>query len=135
LSRASHVESPSSTLAPLIALRLIMKRKLLSKEEKRVFEVKVRLNINEKRKLDTIVSVTQNNSPEVIRSLLMKAKTPEAIPPVLDVQTYQELRRIGVNFNQYVKAINQSRIVEIDNNVMNELYEILKLIKSKIYSV
>ncbi|MBE8714375.1 hypothetical protein [Sphingobacterium hungaricum] len=112
-----------------------MKRKLLSKEEKRVFEVKVRLNIKEKRKLDTIVSLTQNNSPEVIRSLLMKAKMPEAIPPILDVQTYQQLRKIGVNFNQYVKAINQSRIAEIDGKTMKELYEILQIIKSKIYSV
>ncbi|WP_313367684.1 hypothetical protein [Sphingobacterium mizutaii] len=112
-----------------------MKRKLLSKEEKRVFEVKVRLNIKEKRKLDTIVSLTQNNSPEVIRSLLMKEKMPEAIPPILDVQTYQQLRKIGVNFNQYVKAINQSRIAEIDGKTMKELYEILQIIKSKIYSV
>ena len=65
----------------------------------------------------------------------MKAKTPEAITPILDVQTYQQLRKIGINFNQYVKAINQTRIAEIDNKVMNELYEILKLIKSKIYSI
>jgi len=112
-----------------------MKRKLLSKEEKRIFEVKVRLNIKEKRKLDAIVFATKNNSPEVIRSLLMKAKTPESIQPILDVQTYQQLRKIGVNFNQYVKAINQSRVAEIDSRIMKELYEILQLIKIKIYSV
>ncbi len=112
-----------------------MKRKLLSKEEKRVFEVKVRLNVMEKRKLDSMVKVSGKNSAEIIRSLLMKATVPEAPKPILDVQTYQQLRRIGVNYNQYVKAINQSRISAIDKIIMTELYAILQMVKSKIYSI
>jgi hypothetical protein len=122
----------------MIALCLItinMKRKLLSKEEKRVFEVKVRLNVLEKRKLDSMVKVSGKNSAEIIRSLLMKATVPEAPKPILDVQTYQQLRKIGVNFNQYVKAINQSRISEVDKSIMTELYAILQIVKSKIYSI
>jgi len=122
----------------MIALCLItinMKRKLLSKEEKRVFEVKVRLNVMEKRKLDSMVKVSGKNSAEIIRSLLMKATVPEAPKPILDVQTYQQLRRIGVNYNQYVKAINQSRISAIDKIIMTELYAILQMVKSKIYSI
>jgi hypothetical protein len=122
----------------MIALCLItinMIRKLLSKEEKRVFEVKVRLNVLEKRKLDSMVKVSGKNSAEIIRSLLMKATVPEAPKPILDVQTYQQLRKIGVNFNQYVKAINQSRISEVDKSIMTELYAILQIVKSKIYSI
>lgn len=112
-----------------------MKRKLLSKEEKRVFEVKVRLNFKEKSKLESMMKVSEKNSAQVIRSLLMKAKIPDAPKPMLDIQTYQELRRIGVNYNQYVKAINQSRISEIDRSILTELYTILQMVKSKIYSL
>lgn len=122
----------------MIALCLInvnMKRKLLSKEEKRVFEVKVRLNVLEKRKLDSMVKVSEKNSAEIIRSLLMKATVPEVPKPMLDIQTYLQLKKIGVNYNQYVKAINQSRISEIDKSIMTELYAILQMVKSKIYSL
>src|SRR5690606_35755045 len=112
----------------MIALCLIsinMKRKLLTKEEKRVFEVKVRLNVKEKRKLESMVKVSEKNSAEIIRSLLMKAMVPEAPKPMLDMQTFQELRRIGVNYNQYVKAINQSKLTDIDKVTKTELYQIL----------
>lgn len=109
-----------------------MKRKLLSKEEKRIFEVKVRLNLKEKKKLDSLISLTNKNSPEVIRSLLLNAKIPDPIKPMIDLQTYQELRRVGVNLNQWVKAIHQSKISEMDKHVLHELYGILKIVKSKI---
>lgn len=112
-----------------------MKRKLLTKEEKRVFEVKVRLNIKEKYKLESLVKVSEKNNAEIIRSLLMKATVPEAPKPMLDIQTYLQLKKIGVNYNQYVKAIHQSRISEIDKSVVTELYEILQMVKSKIYSL
>ena len=109
-----------------------MKRKLISKEEKRVFDVKVRLNVKEKRKLESLVKVFEKNNAEIIRSLLMKATVPEAPKPMLDIQTYLQLKKIGVNYNQYVKAIHQSRISEIDNAIKNELYELLKTVKLKI---
>lgn len=109
-----------------------MKRKLLSKEEKRVFEVKVRLNFKEKKKLESLMKVSEKNSAEIIRSLLMKATVPDVPKPMLDIQTYLQLKKIGVNYNQYMKAIHQSRISEIDNAVKNELYEILKTVKIKI---
>lgn len=112
-----------------------MKRKLLSKEEKRVFEVKVRLNIKEKKKLESLMKVSEKNSAEIIRSLLMKATVPDVPKPMLDIQTYLQLKKIGVNYNQYVKAIHQSRISEIDNAVKNELYEILKTVKIKINKI
>ena len=110
-----------------------MKRKLLSKEEKRVFEVKVRLNVMEKRKLDSMVKVSGKNSAEIIRSLLMKATVPEAPKPILDVQTYQQLRRIGVNYNQYVKAIHQRKLTVLDQSTIQELREIIQVVQSKIY--
>jgi hypothetical protein len=122
----------------MIALCLItinMKRKLLSKEEKRVFEVKVRLNIKEKKKLESLMKVSEKNSAEIIRSLLMKATVPDVPKPMLDIQTYLQLKKIGVNYNQYVKAINQSRISAIDKSIMTELYAILQMVKSKIYSI
>ena len=110
-----------------------MKRKLLSKEEKRVFEVKVRLNTKEKEKLESMVQVSRKNSAEVIRSLLMKGHVPEAPLPILDMQTYQELRRIGVHYNQYVKAIHQRKLTVLDQSIIQELREIIQVVQSKIY--
>jgi hypothetical protein len=79
------------------------------------------------------VKVSGKNSAEIIRSLLMKATVPEAPKPILDVQTYQQLRRIGVNYNQYVKAIHQRKLTVLDQSIIQELREIIQVVQSKIY--
>lgn len=109
-----------------------MKKRKVPIEDKRIFEVKIRLNRQEKDKLDQVMATCQTHAPNVFRRLLMKDKFPEAKPPMLDYATYDQLRRVGVNLNQYVKAINQKKLTEMDLLVMQELTTLIRIIRTKI---
>jgi len=110
----------------------MMKNRKIPNEDKRIFEVKIRLNRKEKDKLDQAMTTCQTHGPDIFRRLLMKNKFPEAKPPILDVLTYDQLRRIGVNLNQYVKAINQKKLTEMDPLIMEELTTLIRIIRTKI---
>lgn len=109
-----------------------MKKRKVPNEGKRIFEVKIRLNRKEKDKLDQVTAACQTHGPDIFRRLLMKNKFPDTKPPMLDVATYDQLRRIGVNLNQYVKAINQKKLTEMDLLVMQELTTLIRIIRTKI---
>lgn len=109
-----------------------MKKRKLHPDEKRVFEVKIRLNIEEKQKLEQIIDRTSTHAPDIFRKLLMKGKLPDASVPLLDIQTYYQVRKIGVTYNAYMKAINQSRITEIDRQIGKQVSDILEIVQSKI---
>ncbi|MFD2598722.1 hypothetical protein ACFSQ3_07130 [Sphingobacterium corticis] len=109
-----------------------MKKRKLHNDEKRVFEVKIRLNIGEKQKLEKIIDRTNSHAPDIFRKLLMKGKLPDASVPLLDIQTYYQLRKIGLTYNAYMKAINQARITEIDRNIGKQVSDILDTVQYKI---
>lgn len=111
-----------------------MKEKKLPIEEKRIYEIKIRLNKKEKHKLDQVLTDCRTHAPDVFRRLLMKNNFPKAKSPMLDINTYYELRKIGVNVNQYVKAVHQSKLKEMDIAVLNELNSLLKILRFKIIS-
>lgn len=124
---------PTCPLAiPQTALCLVMKSRKLHPDEKRIYEVKVRLNLKEKQKLDGIIRISNVHAPDVFRMLLMKGKLPDAAVPALDIQTYYELRKLAANYNQYVKAIHQSRITNIDWEIAKQLTDVLEIIRNKI---
>lgn len=111
---------------------LRMNKRKLHPDEKRVFEVKIRLNIEEKQKLEQIIDLTNTHAPDIFRKLLMKGKLPDASVPLLDIQTYYQVRKIGLTYNAYMKAINQSRITEIDRHIGKQVSEILDIVQNKI---
>lgn len=111
-----------------------MKDKKLPIEDKRIYEIKVRLNRNEKHKLDQVLEECRTHAPDVFRRLLMKNNFPRAKSPMLDINTYYELRKIGINMNQYVKAIHQGSLTKMDQAVLDELTSVLKVLRSKINS-
>lgn len=111
-----------------------MKKKKLPLEDKRIYEVKIYLNRNERHKLDQVLEECRTHAPDVFRRLLMKNSFPKAQPPLLDINTYYELRKIGVNMNQYVKAVHQGRLNKMDQAVLDELTSVLKVLRSKINS-
>ena len=125
-----------STLAQLnnISLCSIMKNTKLSIDEKRTFEVKVRLNRKEKDKLGQVIQSCQTHAPDVFRSLLMKNKFPKPKPPMLDYDIYDQLRRIGINLNQYVKAIHERKLSEIDRLLLQELTVLIRIVRTNIVS-
>lgn len=109
-----------------------MKNRKLPIDQKRIYEIKIRLNLKEKQKLDQIIRETNNHAPDIFRMLLKKGKMPEAAVPVLDVQTYYQLRKLALNYNQYVKAIHQREITVMDRNMVSQLNSILEIIRHKI---
>lgn len=111
-----------------------MKNTKLPIDEKRTFEVKVRLNRMEKDKLDQVIQSSQTHAPDVFRSLLMKSKFPKAKPSLLDIDTYHQIRRIGVNWNAYVKAVHQGKLTEMDIAMRDELHQLLKILRTKLLS-
>lgn len=111
-----------------------MKKRKVPIEDKRIFEVKIRLNRQEKDKLDQVMATCQTHAPDIFRRLLMKNKFPEAKAPMLDYDTYEQLRRVGVNLNQYVKALNQKKLTEVDRLVIQELTTLIRIVRTKIVS-
>jgi len=103
-------------------------------ELKRIHVVKVRLNEIEKRKLDRITMESRTHAPDIFRSLLMKNKMPRPLAPIVDIQTYYQIRKIGANFNQYVKTIHQGRLTELDTKICLELSDLIKIIRHEISS-
>lgn len=112
----------------------VMKNRKIALEDKRIYEIKIRLNRNEKQKLDQVLKECRTHAPDVFRRLLMKNNFPKAQPPLLDINTYYELRKIGVNMNQYVKAVHQGSLTTLDAAVLNELHSLLKILRSKVLS-
>lgn len=111
-----------------------MKRKILPPELKRIHVVKVRLNEMEKRKLDRITMESRTHAPDIFRSLLMKNKIPKPLAPILDIQTYYQIRKIGANFNQYVKTLHQGRLTELDAKIRLELSDLIQIVRHQISS-
>ncbi|WP_118194673.1 hypothetical protein [Albibacterium indicum] len=109
-----------------------MKSRKLPTEQKRIHEIKIRLNSKEKQKLDRIISLTNQHAPDIFRKLLSNGKVPGAAVPLLDVQTYYQLRKLASNYNQYVKAVHQKKITEVDRNLGHELNMVLETIRRKI---
>lgn len=109
-----------------------MKSRKLPTDQKRIHEVKLRLNSTEKQKLERIIRVTNHHAPDIFRKLLSNGKVPEAAVPLLDVQTYYQLRKLASNYNQYVKAVHQGKITEIDRNVVIQLNSLLETIRHRI---
>lgn len=136
-SGASHVQRDSARLLQhtITSLHSVMKDKKLPIEDKRIYEIKIRLNTKEKERLDQVLTDCRTHAPDVFRRLLMKNSFPKAQSPLLDINTYYELRKIGVNMDQYVKAVHQGRLTAIDTAVINELSSMLKILRSKIISI
>lgn len=114
------------------ALRLVMKSRKLPTDQKRIHEIKIRLNSKEKQKLDQIIHATNNHAPDIFRMLLNKGKVPEAAVPLLDIQLFYQLRKLALNYNQYLKAFHQGKITEIDRGIVIQLNSILETIRHKI---
>src|SRR5690606_33197661 len=104
----------------------------LHPDAKRIYEVKDCLNGKVKTKRYGLIRISNLHAPDVLRLLLMKGKLPDAAVPALDIQTYYELRKLAANYNQYVKAIHQSRITNIDWEIAKQLTDVLEIIKNKI---
>lgn len=109
-----------------------MGRPKKTKEKKRDIQIVVKLNQAEYKRLLELVAYTETNTSEVVRQLVFKERLLKPRTPILDAQTYTQLKRIGNNLNQYVKAVHQTKITHMDRQIIMELQETLELIGERV---
>jgi len=104
-------------------------------EEKRDIQIVVKLNRAEYMQLRKLMTYAETNASEVVRQLVFKQRLLKPRTPLLDAQTYTQLRRIGNNLNQYVKAVHRTEISQIDRQILIELQETLEIVGKKILKI
>ncbi len=82
----------------------------LAKEEKRSVNFTFRLTEEEQKKLFRLSEVSGQVPGVLIREKLFKGRFPEPKKAKLDLDTYLELKRIGVNVNQLAKHANSGKL-------------------------
>jgi len=113
------------TLEPATSLRSasIMGKPPLAKEEKRSLNFTFRLTEEEQKKLLLLSKVSGQVPGVLIREKLFKGRFPEPKKAKLDLDTYLELKRIGVNINQLAKHANSGQIPTGIGIVLKQLAE------------
>jgi hypothetical protein len=86
-----------------------------------------RLTAEEMKALQDFSKVCGKPVSVIIRDKAIKGKYPKAKAPRLDVQTYTELKKIGVNLNQLARVANSGR-----NLIPMEFYKILMQLKAQL---
>ena len=101
-------------------------------DEKRNILIAVKLNQSEHKRLVELMEYAESSASEVIRQLVFMKRILNPKKPVLDVQTYTDLRRIGNNLNQYVKQVHQRKISEIDRAFLENLQGLLNEVSKRL---
>lgn len=104
-------------------------------DEKRDIQIVVKLNRSEYMQLRNLMAYAEKNASEVVRQLVFKQRILQPRTALLDAQTYTQLRRVGNNLNQYVKAVHQTQISHIDRQILTELQDTLEIIGKKILKI
>lgn len=100
-------------------------------DELRIFNMMVALNKYEKDKLDKLLLLREDNASVVIRELIMNASLKINRISKIDVSTHLLTRRISNNFNQYVRAVHETRLSKIELDIFQEIKELLDRIHKK----
>lgn len=87
-----------------------MGRPELSKEEKRSERITLKLTKEEKKKIDKAAAICGLPPVVLVREKLFKGRFPEAKIPKIDMDTYVELKKIGVNINQQTRQLNAGKL-------------------------
>ena len=107
-----------------------MGKPALAKEEKRSVNFTFRLTEKEQKKLFTLSELSGQLPGVLIREKLFKGRFPEPKKAKLDLDTYLELKRIGVNVNQLARHANSGNLPAGIGIVLKQLGEQLdKMIK------
>lgn len=109
-----------------------MGRPKKSIEDKRSIQVLVKLTNSEYSQLLKLMIYAETNASEVVRQLVFKERLLKPRVSLVDVQTYTELKRIGNNLNQYVKAVHQSKLTKVDQQILIELQETFEILTTQI---
>ena len=91
-----------------------------------------RLTENELKRLVDAAEVCGVTSGELARKKLFKGKFPQARIARIELETFVELRRIGVNLNQLTRLANAGRISSGIGTILMQLSKQQKLIIGQI---
>ena len=86
-----------------------MARPTLDINDKRSRRLTFRMTSREEEHMIKLMVYSNQPAAEVIRELVFKNRILQPRIPVLDQQTYGELKRIGTNLNQITKKLNMER--------------------------
>ncbi len=109
-----------------------MGRPQLAKESKRSKRLIFRLTEDELKRLLQLAEICGKTPSELIREKLFTGRFPQAKTAKLDLQTYTELKKIGVNINQLAWKVNSGFLPFSLLGMLNKLKEQQQLIIVKI---
>lgn len=90
-----------------------MARPTKEKKDQRYIRFTIRLTEVESTHLQKLSAYAGLQASEVIREAVFRNRILQAKVPVLDQQTYVELKRIGNNINQIAKHLNSGQDVGV----------------------
>lgn len=98
-----------------------MARPALPNAKRRVINFTIRLTKEELDTLNTWAELCGKPASELIREKIFTGHFPRPKTARIDVQTFLELKKIGVNINQQTKHVNSGRLPYGLLTVLNEL--------------
>ncbi|MFC3563143.1 plasmid mobilization protein [Pedobacter jamesrossensis] len=101
-------------------------------EDKRRLQVVFKVTDGEYAQLFEMIKYSEKSASEVIRQLVFKERLLKPKTAMVDVQTYIELKRIGNNLNQYVKAVHERKLTNVDQKVLLELKNTFEILTKQI---
>src|ERR1700753_3693112 len=87
-----------------------MARPRVNEDELRSINFTIRLTAVEQKQLEQAAIVCGKSPAVLIREKVFNGKFPEPKPGKIELRTYVELKKIGVNLNQLTRIANASRI-------------------------
>lgn len=100
-----------------------MGRPKAHQEKLRSVNFTIRLTTGEIKELDLAAANCGKTTGELIRNKLFSGKFPKAKTARLELNTYLELKKIGVNLNQLTRLAHTGKI---DMNLINTLMQLLR---------
>jgi hypothetical protein len=97
-------------------------------DEKRDLQVVIKLTKGEYAQLLKLMGYAEKNASEVIRQLVFKERLLKPKISIVDARAYVQLKRIGNNLNQHVKAIYQTKMATVDHQILLELQATLEIL-------
>lgn len=89
---------------------VVMGRPRIRKESLRSVNFTIRLTIEEQKRLEKAAAACAVSPSALVRQKVLQGKFPTPGPARIDLDTYLELKKIGVNLNQLTRLANAGKL-------------------------
>lgn len=106
-----------------------------SPDEVRTAPVPVRLTVPEKLTLSEIAGERGIGLSTLIRNLALNRKMPKPRTPKVDLDTYRELQKVGINLNQIARQLNSVHMIppfEKLKDAVKDLHSIVRALSKAV---